>query len=142
MYSEHLHPNLKLFVDYTFLCSTVNDAALSNSHLNNNLSKINNWPYKWKLSFNPDGSKLSQEVVFSRKNIIFTTFWLHLIFLLSVLSLKTFKINNTLYVFAFDNLQGLHKTSFRLLWKLTFCDKKTAKSVEVYSTQYNNLSNT
>ena len=43
---ENLHSNLKLFADDTSLFSTVTDAALSNPHLNNDLSKINDWTYK------------------------------------------------------------------------------------------------
>ena len=35
--------------------------------LNNDLLKINNWAYQWKMSFNPDPSKQAQEVIFSRK---------------------------------------------------------------------------
>ena len=35
--------------------------------LNNDLLKINNWAYQWKMSFNPDPSKQAQEVFFSRK---------------------------------------------------------------------------
>ena len=46
---------------------TVIDAALSNSHLNDDLSKINDWAYKWKMSYNPDGAKPAHEVVFSWK---------------------------------------------------------------------------
>ena len=37
------------------------------SHLNNDLSQISNWPFQWKMSFNPDPSKQSQEVIFSHK---------------------------------------------------------------------------
>ena len=38
-----------------------------NSHLNDDLSKINNWAYKRKMSFNPGRTKPTHEVVFSFK---------------------------------------------------------------------------
>ena len=57
----------KIFADDTSLYSTVTDEALSNSYLNDNLGKINDWTYKWKVSFNPNNTKSAHEVVFSRK---------------------------------------------------------------------------
>ena len=81
--TENLHSNPKLFADDTSLFSIVADEALSNSYLNNDLKKINDWAYKWKMSFNPDSTKPAHEVVFSRKKI-FTTLRFYLItFLLS-----------------------------------------------------------
>ena len=35
--------------------------------LSNDLRRISNWAYNWKMLFNPDPSKPVQEVVFSRK---------------------------------------------------------------------------
>ena len=66
----NLNFNLKLFVGYISLFSTVINAAPSNSYLNEDLSKISYWVYKWKRNFNPDSTK-SHEVLFSRK--MFTT---------------------------------------------------------------------
>ena len=40
---------------------------LSVNALNNDLLKINDWAYQWKMSFNPDSSKQAQEVIFSCK---------------------------------------------------------------------------
>ena len=54
-------------MDDTSLFSIVADEALSNSYLNDDLKKINDWAYKWKMSFNPDSTKPAHEVVFSRK---------------------------------------------------------------------------
>ena len=87
--SENLHSSPKLFADdNTSLFSTVTDEALSNSHLNDDLSKINDWCYKWKMSFTPDSTKPTHEVVFSRKKIIVTNLRLHLTnFLLSAFNL-------------------------------------------------------
>ena len=35
--------------------------------LNNDLVKIQEWNYNWKMSFNSDRNKQGQEVIFSRK---------------------------------------------------------------------------
>ena len=40
---------------------------LSANALNNDLLKINNWAYQWKMSFNPDPSKQAQAIIFCRK---------------------------------------------------------------------------
>ena len=65
--TENLDSNPKLFVDGTSLFSIVNNVAQSNSQLSLDLTKINNWAYKWKMSFNPDYTKLVHEVVFSHE---------------------------------------------------------------------------
>ena len=57
---ENLHSNPKLFADDTSLFLTVTDKALSNSQLNDKLSKTNDWAYKWKMSFNPDSAKTAR----------------------------------------------------------------------------------
>ena len=36
-------------------------------NLNNDLNKIRNWAIQWKMNFNADPSKQSQEVTFSKK---------------------------------------------------------------------------
>ena len=36
--------------------------------LNDDLKKVNDWTFQWKMSFNPDLSKQAQEVIFSRKS--------------------------------------------------------------------------
>ena len=36
--------------------------------LNDDLIKISNWAYQWKMSFNPEVTKQAQEVVFSIKS--------------------------------------------------------------------------
>ena len=45
----------------------VHDVTQSTNELNDDLEKISNWAYQWKMSFNPDKSKQAQEVIFSRK---------------------------------------------------------------------------
>ena len=66
---EGLTTNAKLFADDTSLFSVVHDSTLSSVSLNNDLIKISQWAYQWKMMFNPDVSKQAQEVVFSRKGI-------------------------------------------------------------------------
>ena len=65
-----LTTNAKLFADDTSLYSVVHDSTSSSVSLNNDLLKVSQWAYQWKMIFNPDVSKQAQEVVFSRKGII------------------------------------------------------------------------
>ena len=65
--SDDLSSNPKLFADDTSLFSVVHDKNTSAKELNNDLRKISNWAYQWKMSFNPDPLKQAQEVIFSRK---------------------------------------------------------------------------
>ena len=66
--SDDLSTTAKLFADDTSLFSIVQTvSASSTSHFNNDLIKISNWVFQWKMSFNPDPSKQAQEVTFSRK---------------------------------------------------------------------------
>ena len=65
--SNELSLNLRLFADDTSLFLVVRDTNLLANALNNDLLKINNWAYQWKMGFNPDHSKQAQEVIFSRK---------------------------------------------------------------------------
>ena len=46
----------------------INDLP-DNLESNDDLNKISEWAYKWKMLFNPDIAKHAQEVIFSRKNI-------------------------------------------------------------------------
>ena len=64
--SDVLSSNAKLFPD-TSLFSVVHDKNTSAKELNNDLRKISNWAYQWKMSFNPDPLKQAQEVVFYAK---------------------------------------------------------------------------
>ena len=65
--SDDLSSNPKLFADDTSLFSVVHDKNTSAKELNNDLRKISNWAYQWKMSFNPDPLKQAQVVIFSRK---------------------------------------------------------------------------
>ena len=55
--SDDLVSTVKLFADDTSLFSAVHDSNISVNELNNDLQKISEWDYKWKMSFNPDLSK-------------------------------------------------------------------------------------
>ena len=39
----------------------------SHQQINQDLNRINNWDFQWKMSFNSDPSKQAEEVIFSRK---------------------------------------------------------------------------
>ena len=65
--SDSLSTTAKLFADDTSLYSIVQNVNTSASHLSSDLSKISNWAFQWKMSFDPDPSKKAQEVIFSRK---------------------------------------------------------------------------
>ena len=62
-----LSSKAKLFADDTSLFSVTHDITTSANKLNNDLKKIGDWAFQWKMSFNPDPSKQAQEVIFSRK---------------------------------------------------------------------------
>ena len=65
--SDDLSTNAKLFAEDISLISIVCDFDTSAAHLNNDLRKISNWAFQWKMSFNPDPSKQAQEAIFSCK---------------------------------------------------------------------------
>ena len=58
-----LSSNSRLFADDTSLFSVVQDMTSSAYILNNDLLKINNCAYQWKMSFNAEPSKQAQEVI-------------------------------------------------------------------------------
>ena len=64
---QGLHCNAKLFAEDTFLFSTITSPAISLSNFNEDLLKITQWDYQWKMFFNPDLTKQAQEIIFSQK---------------------------------------------------------------------------
>ena len=64
---DSLQSNPKLFIDDTSLFATVKDITTSTVSLNNDLTKISERAEQWKMNFNPDPSKQTQELLFSRK---------------------------------------------------------------------------
>ena len=65
--SESLPTNPTLFTDDTSLFSVVKNVDDSNIDLNNDIKKIGEWVFQWKMNFNPDRTKQAQELIFSRK---------------------------------------------------------------------------
>ena len=55
--SDNLTSNAKLFAVDASLFLVVHVVNASTKELNDDLKKINNWPFQWKMSFNPDLSK-------------------------------------------------------------------------------------
>ena len=56
-----------LMMTHTSLFSIVEDVNETTANLNKDLENINKWAKKWKMSFNPDPTKVAQEVLFSGK---------------------------------------------------------------------------
>ena len=67
VHSEGLKTNARLIADDVSIFYVVNNINLSANNLDGDLSKINVWPNQWKMTFNPDLIKQSQEVIISRK---------------------------------------------------------------------------
>ena len=65
--SGDLSSKAKLFADDTSLFNVVHDTSTSANELNNDLKKVSNWAFQWKMNCNPDPSKQAQEVFSSRK---------------------------------------------------------------------------
>ena len=61
-----LFSNVKLFARDSLIFLVVRESRSSSLSLNEDLSKISQWGYKWKM-FNPDASKEAQEIFFLRK---------------------------------------------------------------------------
>ena len=66
--SDGLKSNVKLFVDDTSLFSVVKNKEKSASDLTNDLDVISKWAFDWKMPFNLDHKKPTQEVLFSGKD--------------------------------------------------------------------------
>ena len=65
--SDGLKSECKLVADDTSLFSVIDDINTSASDLNDDLEKIGNWAFKWKMNFNSDPNEEAQEIIFSRK---------------------------------------------------------------------------
>ena len=59
--------NTNLFAAATSLFSVVKNADISNIDLSNNLKKIGEWAFLWKINFNPDPTEQAQKLIFFRK---------------------------------------------------------------------------
>ena len=60
----------KLFPDNTNLFSVVHDIDTSVNDLSHDLEKTSEWAFQWKMKFNPDHTKQTQEIIFSKKEAI------------------------------------------------------------------------
>ena len=64
--SNNLESNVKLFADDTSIFLVFSE-PINSQKLNKNLYKVGLWANKWKMFFNLDPSKQTQEVIFSQK---------------------------------------------------------------------------
>ena len=53
---------------HLFFFLTGNDFNVSSEEINIDLRRISEWAYQWKMVFNPDLTKQTEEVIFSRKS--------------------------------------------------------------------------
>ena len=70
---EELTSNVKLFADDTSIFLVVCDSSSSSLSVNEELSKISQWGYKWKMLFNPDASKQAKRLFSHTKKILTIT---------------------------------------------------------------------
>ena len=59
--SDNLVSNPKLVSDDTSLLSVIQDKDFRAKYLSDDLNKINNWNFQWKISFNPNPKKQTQK---------------------------------------------------------------------------------
>ena len=64
---SELSCSYKLFADDKSHSSVVKNVNETAKKLNKDLENISKWNYHWKMSFNPDPTKMAKEVLFSRK---------------------------------------------------------------------------
>ena len=64
---DKIQSTCKIFADDTSLFSHVFNKDTSQDELNNDLQKVSDWAFQWKMQFNPDSNKQAQEVIFSKK---------------------------------------------------------------------------
>ena len=62
--------NAKLFSDNSSPFSKITSPAASSSNPNEDLLKITQWAYQWKMSFNPGMTKQAQKIIFLERKII------------------------------------------------------------------------
>ena len=64
--SDGLTSNPKVFALFA-LFSVIHNISSTANDLNRDLIKISNWAFQWKMRFNPDPNKQTQDFIFSRK---------------------------------------------------------------------------
>ena len=106
--SDGLKSEYKLFADDISLFSVVNDINTLASDLNEDLEKIGNWAFKWKMNFNPDPNKQAQGIIFSRKK----TASLHLVVYFDNKPVKSSQIYKHLGIILDSNLSYEHHIKY------------------------------
>ena len=66
--TEVITSDIRIFADDTFIFRTANSD--STRLLNDDLAKITDWAWRWKMLFNPDISKQAVEVIRDKKQTI------------------------------------------------------------------------
>ena len=64
-----LHCSAKLFADDTSLFSVVENVNETTANLNKDLENINKWAQQWKMSFNPDPTKMGTRSFILKKKV-------------------------------------------------------------------------
>ena len=64
---QSLHSDVKLIADDTSFFSVIHDVDVSCATLKNDLVKLQEWAYYWKMFFYPDRNKQAEKVIFSGK---------------------------------------------------------------------------
>ena len=67
---DNLNCNPKLFADDVSLNAVMHNNDTCIEYLKNSLNRLHEWSIKWKMIFNPDLSKLVEEVIFTNRNSI------------------------------------------------------------------------
>ena len=68
--SENRNSTVKLFADDTSIFHVVKDPNTSTEVLNYDLTRISEWAYRWKVSFNPDTSKQAHPNIIFNGNTV------------------------------------------------------------------------
>ena len=66
---DDLNCDVKLFADDISLFTLVSNENISAQNLNNDLRKIQEWAFLWKIQFKPDPLKQAVQVIFSAKKV-------------------------------------------------------------------------
>ena len=69
--TNYIKSKCKFFADDTSLFSVVHDNDTSANDLNQDLEKISEWAFQWKMKVNPDHTKQAQEIA-GKKLFLFT----------------------------------------------------------------------
>ena len=68
--TENLKCNVKLFADDTSIFTVVQDSNTAASDMNHDRELVRKWANDWRMSFNPDPTKQTVELIFSKKKSV------------------------------------------------------------------------